>query len=348
MYSIKERVFLVQNVFFERGNYTVKVKQLFAENFPNSKLPHRDTVRDLINKFLETGSVHDAARSGRPTVLTEQKLEDISDMMLKSPTKSIGKLAQQSGISYGSAYKAVRNELNLYPYKVSVVHELKPTDHEKRINYCEWFQRFIMRHGNDVLDRTFFTDEAWFSLSGFVNSQNTRIWSSENPNAIQETPLHPEKIGVWCAISRSRIIGPIFFNTTVNSDVYCSDILFPFIGQLNEIELNSGFFQQDNATAHTSHQSMRLLGEIFGERIISQGLWPPRSPDLTQPDYFLWGAAKSSVYSGNPKTLDELKTAITHYVKLVTRETLVKVFYNKLKRVNLCIQENGKHFQHLL
>jgi hypothetical protein len=37
------------------------------------------------------------------------------------------------------------------------------------------------------------------------------------------------------------------------------------------------------------------MNEIFGERSISRNLWPPRSPDLTPPDFSLWGAAKFAV-----------------------------------------------------
>jgi hypothetical protein len=62
----------------------------------------------------------------------------------------------------------------------------------------------------------FITDEAYFHLSGYVNSQHTRIWSDENPHAVHQTPLHDIKIGVWCAVSVKRIIGPIFYHETVN------------------------------------------------------------------------------------------------------------------------------------
>jgi hypothetical protein len=34
-------------------------------------------------------------------------------------------------------------------------------------------------------------------------------------------------------------------------------------------------FQQGNVMAHTSQHSVEVLCEIFGERIINQGLWPP-------------------------------------------------------------------------
>ena len=42
--------------------------------------------------------------------------------------------------------------------------------------------------------------------------QNTRYWFSENPHVIYETPLNDLKIGVWCAVSGTKIVGPIFFD----------------------------------------------------------------------------------------------------------------------------------------
>jgi hypothetical protein len=39
-----------------------------------------------------------------------------------------------------------------------------------------------------ILDLTQFTDEAWFHLSEYNNSQNTSLWVFENPHAIHEKP----------------------------------------------------------------------------------------------------------------------------------------------------------------
>ncbi|GFT70520.1 hypothetical protein TNCV_1132911 [Trichonephila clavipes] len=44
------------------------------------------------------------------------------------------------------------------------------------------------------------SDEAHFWLNGNVNKQNCRIWSEANPQVYVETPLHPEKLTVWCAL----------------------------------------------------------------------------------------------------------------------------------------------------
>jgi hypothetical protein len=56
---------------------------------------------------------------------------DISDSMLQSPSKSLCKLAQEKYIGLATVHKAVSEKLNLFPYKVTVVQELKPADHVK-------------------------------------------------------------------------------------------------------------------------------------------------------------------------------------------------------------------------
>ncbi|GFV60632.1 hypothetical protein TNCV_45841 [Trichonephila clavipes] len=48
--------------------------------------------------------------------------------------------------------------------------------------------------------------EAHFWLKGYVNKQNCRIWSEANPQVYVETPLHPEKLTVWCALWAGGIL----------------------------------------------------------------------------------------------------------------------------------------------
>jgi hypothetical protein len=50
----------------------------------------------------------------------------ISDSILRSASKSLRKLAQQKDIGLATADKAVREKLNLFPYKLTAVQELKP------------------------------------------------------------------------------------------------------------------------------------------------------------------------------------------------------------------------------
>jgi hypothetical protein len=193
----------------------------------------------------------------------------------------------------------------------------------------------------EELDDWYWTDEAWFNLNGYVNTQNTRIWSAEKPHTLHEAPLHNQKVGVWTAASRKRVF-LTFFEETVNSDRYMLLVQELFTA-LTDDEWEKTWFQQDNATAHTVRNTMAFLG-----RIMSQGLWPPRSPDLSPPNFFLWGHLKSVVYLKHPHTLAELRANIRHYVAIISRDTLRKVFRNTIGRVHLCESVDGSHFPHLL
>jgi hypothetical protein len=63
---------------------------------------------------------------------------------------------------------------------------------------------------------------------------------------------------------------------------------------------------------------------------------------------FLWGAMKKSVYSNNPHTIDDLKMAITEYIRNVDRAILNTVLENTVRCVNKCLETGGGHFVHYL
>lgn len=300
----------------------------------------------LVHRFETNNCICKGKSTGRPTVLTQDVVADIQERMDQSPKKSVAQLSQQTGLSVGTCHKALRKNLNMYSYKVTVVQKLYPHDYQQRVRYCQWFNENL--NNNDVLDLTFFTDEAWFHLSGYVNSQNYRTWSTENPHEFVETELHPLKVGIWIAMSRRRIIGPIFFNETINGERYRTIILQQFFEQLLDDEIQYGYFQQDGATAHTARPSLRYIQEFYDDRIISQGLWPPRSPDLTAPDFYLFGRLKTSIFKNRLHTIEEMQQAIEMNIRNITVEELQHVFENMKRRVNLCLNTGGEHFQHLL
>jgi hypothetical protein len=181
-----------------------------------------------------------------------------------------------------------------------------------------------------------------------MQTAKIRYWSTENPHAVHEVPLHDLKVGVWCAISARRIIGPVFFHETINSERYVRLILSPFFDQLTDEEKSYGHFMQDNATAHTANNSMVALDEVFGERVISRGLWPPRSPDLNPCDFYLWGTLKEKVYVNNPHSLEELQENIRHEISTIPVQQIGRVSRNIFSRCEACLEAEGRHFETLL
>ena len=59
------------------------------------------------------------------------------------------------------------------------------------------------------------------------------------------------------------------------------------------------------------------LKVFFPGRIISQNLWPPRSPELTPTNFFLWDLLKGKVYKITHRTMEHLKDAIRQEIQAV-------------------------------
>jgi hypothetical protein len=56
----------------------------------------------------------------------------------------------------------------------------------------------------------------------------------------------------------------------------------------------------------------------------------------------------AAVYRDRPRTLNELKTVITAYIRNISQADLQKVCANRIKWVQACIDARGQHFQRLL
>jgi len=71
--------------------------------------------------------------------------------------------------------------------------------------------------------------------------------------------------------------------------------------------------------------------------------WPARSPDLTVPDFFLWGFLKDRVFRRRIKTIQELKQTIVDEFVAIDGDLLRRVYGNFQTRLQQCIDVNGGH-----
>ena len=64
-----------------------KCQEHFSNALPDAKVPKQSSICRLFHRFRDTGSVNDRNKTGRPSVLTDDSLQTISETFIYSPKK---------------------------------------------------------------------------------------------------------------------------------------------------------------------------------------------------------------------------------------------------------------------
>ena len=351
-WTVKERICAVE--WFVRTGSITETQRAFRRVLNCRDSPSKDAIHRWVRLWREEGSVKNKSPPGRPrSVRTEQNVARVRESVQRSPRRSAKKHAIALHMSDRSVRRILHEQL-FHPYKIQVVQHLSDRDKTARLEFCHRIMELITQDPT-LINNLVMSDEAHFHLSGTVNKQNMRYWAQNNPCELHQRPLHDPKVTVWCAVSATNIIGPYFFvnavgeTCTVNSAHYRNMIETFFAPEIED--RGDLWFQQDGATAHTAEVSMTVLRNLFPGRLISRFgdvPWPPRSPDLTAPDFFLWGYLKHKVFETRPRNLEELRNQIREAVKGVEPVTLRKVMMDFQRRIQQCIQNDGAHLKDIV
>ena len=89
--------------------------------------------------------------------------------------------------------------------------------------------------------------------------------------------------------------------------------------------------------------SIRTCNNVLPVFVVSATAWPARSPELTVPDFFLWGFLKDRVFQRRIVTIQELKQAIVDEVAAIDEDLRRRVYGKFQTRLQQCIDVNGGH-----
>jgi hypothetical protein len=232
----QEQITFLVETYLQCKSYKSTLRE-FEKRFGRKNKPCTKTISNLVKKFQETGSVQDLPRKRISTVLTATMRSKIMENVKNSPTKSLRKRAQRFGTSHATIHRAMK-ESGLRFYRGRTAPELKRVDLQKRLTLYNWFLNTLDENSEIEI---IFTDKRWFEITGFRNRQNDGQWAFDRPNLVKKRPLHPDRIGVWCGISRKGIFGPIFFSGTITRTRY-TEILDQFFLKLRGKDISNVFF----------------------------------------------------------------------------------------------------------
>ncbi|GFY09219.1 DUF4817 domain-containing protein [Trichonephila clavipes] len=176
---------------------------------------------------------------------------------------------------------------------------------QARRRFVEWAQNEIAVVP-DFHKRILFSEEAHFWLNGYVNKQNCRIWSEANPQVYVETPLHLEKLTVWCALWAGGIIGLYFFkndeghNVTVNGD--CCQVIYSQFG----LAIHQNDHQARRRFVEWAQNEIAVVPDFHKRILFSDEAHIWLNGYVNKQNCRIWSEANPQVYVETPLHLEKL------------------------------------------
>lgn len=157
----------------------------------------------------------------------------------------------------------------------------------------------MIREDPTFFQYVLFSDEASFHNDGQLNRHNCHYWSTYNPRWTQRVDnQHRWSLNTWCGIVNGYLIGNPYFFDNLNGETYLHFLQNKLPELLEEVDLATQkniWWQQDGAPPHSHCIVTEYFNNIFHDRWIGRYgyiRWPPRSSDLSSPNFFLWGYKK--------------------------------------------------------
>lgn len=351
IYTIQQRLNLYE-CFIRNNKSPALALREYRRLYPNSRIPSKKIFVRII-RDLENGVVINNKRNRPRTVLTEENQLDVLLYFEESNENSQRDAARDIPHISRASIQRTLNINDYHPFKFTPVQELSIADFDNRATFC---MDMMDRHFDQpVFDKILFTDEAIFNTSGIFNRKNCHYWSRQNQHKIKAIRKQGhQSVYVWCGIIKDRVIGPVFYDRTLNGQRYHSLLqneIQPLINELPD-EIKDGLvFQQDSAPYHTVRPVIEWLNERFPMWIGRFGSipWPARSPDLTPLDFFLWGNIKDKVYKNKVNNVDDLRGRIMEEIHLINESEAVRRAIEKLDIIyTTCIAQEGGYIENLI
>ena len=230
-----------------------------------------------------------------------------------------------------------------------IPHQLSDKNRKDRVSMCrENLAKFS--EGKWRLCDVITGDESWFYLRKIGHKSSNSSWVAEGE--------HPRTV-VQRGRFEPKTMYSIFFKTTglvhldcmeqgktITSNYYVNNCLNPVLKEIIKQRPTSGAtnmkFLHDNARPHVTKEVISYLDEA-GIKIVPH---PPYSPDLALSDFKLIDYVKTRL--DDHTNIESQRRQITKILQAIPKEEYKKTFDKWLERMQLCINNNGDYFEHLI
>lgn len=287
-----------------------------------------------------------AKQSGcRKTVRTKDNIQSVSNLVTEDRHLTVHAIAEQFGMSTGSAYTILTEDLGLKSLTSKwIPHLLLPQHKEQRLALAHvWLEH--LQH-KEQWEKLIFVDEKYVYLRTPGHKQANRCWvedKSQKTTVVKRSPFD-KKILIIVAVTftgkcHTEILKK---HETVNSERYVTflkNMMHNFSRQQDPQFWTSCILVQDNARPHTSKETNTFL-QSKGVKLLPQ---PVYSPDFNLLDRWYFGQLESRRQTKNFNDKFELSKYVTMVIRDLVKTDAGQQIKNLSQDLTAVIDKGGDY-----
>jgi transposase len=102
------------------------------------------TIRRWQNLYRETGEIDLKKSAGRPKIVrTKGLIQKVKQRLVYKGRRSARKLAKSFGVSRESMRRIIKEDLNLYAYRITTEPKLTDDHKKRRVSFAYWVRKAL-------------------------------------------------------------------------------------------------------------------------------------------------------------------------------------------------------------
>ena len=139
-FTIEQRSKIVK--FYLETKSLVQTQREYRKHFGVKEAPSVTSIKKIVQKFEVHGTCHNRNKGNsgrRVSARTELNIDTVRESTVRSPKKSIRRRSSELGLTKSTVQRILKQDLNLYPYKLEIKQTLTDRDKEQRFSPLDFF-----------------------------------------------------------------------------------------------------------------------------------------------------------------------------------------------------------------
>ena len=291
----------------------------------------------------------DAKRSGRPTKITPDKIQQITLLLNGDRTLSVRHLSTLTHLGMATVHKALRTVMKLKKRPSTwVPHDLTADQRRRRVETCRRLMR-IKAGQRNLIDNIVTGDESWILAYDPETKQASAQWLNTSDKCAPKprVELRTQKVMLVVFFDSAGVIHREFIprGLGVGGVVYLA-IMVRLRHAIRRKRpdmwrRHQWWLQHDGAPAHRADPVVRYLHQQ-GTRLLPH---PGYSPDIAPADYWFFDRVKKHLRGRRFRDTDELCHTVDTVIAQIPPAEFAAAMARLVPRWRECIHAQGHYFE---